>query len=360
MLPCAVWLVVRKRFFFDCGVVEAKEPSPHPVRVEHVLTTPIDPVAAVVDRVLELHLTDGEPGHAHDRDAAILAFLPSPRDAELAAMKLQEQLWSAVRQAARAAGEGREGTRIARAAGMRPCSVTVCHEEMSGAELARACDAAVEGRKIIMTTQVAESAWIIPDVAIVVDAGVVTQLRHRAPWPVDTQVVGESGSCSLCVLRCGSRRCADRISAPAHDRRTLCAASRPNAKHYCLYTKQVCGWLAAVLCCCPSFVVALTWLVVGGSQDLDEAPADDEPSVQRMSCGWMLLQVKALAPNYTRLFRMFNDPPGASFGRGLSRLQQLGALDLPGDITVKGKKMAALGLEPMAAAAVLEVSARDA
>ena len=254
MLPCAVWLVVRKRFFFDCGVVEAKEPSPHPVRVEHVLTTPIDPVAAVVDRVLELHLTDGEPGHAHDRDAAILAFLPSPRDAELAAMKLQEQLWSAVRQAARAAGEGREGTRIARAAGMRPCSVTVCHEEMSGAELARACDAAVEGRKIIMTTQVAESAWIIPDVAIVVDAGVVTQLRHRAPWPVDTQVVGESGRRSLllglrthvfsptCVLRCGSRRCADRISAPAHDRRTLCAASRPNAKHYCLYTKQVCGW----------------------------------------------------------------------------------------------------------------------
>ena len=115
--------------------------------------------------------------------------------------------------------------------------------------------------------------------------------------------------------------------------------------------------MAAVLGCCPQLNCITN---VGGLQDLDEAPADDEPSVQRMSCGWMLLQVKALAPNYTRLFRMFNDPPGASFGRGLSRLQQLGALDLPGDITVKGKKMAALGLEPMAAAAVLEVSARDA
>ena len=215
-----------------------------------------------MDRVLELHLTDGDPGHAHDRDAAILAFLPSPRDAELAAMKLQEQLWSAVRQAARAAGEGREGTRIARAAGMRPCSVTVCHEEMSGAELARACDAAVEGRKIIMTTQVAESAWIIPDVAIVVDAGVVTQLRHRAPWPVDTQVVGESGRRSLSWVFSPTPSHPRACDAVTHvDAQTasprllmtvaLCAPPLAPTPSTTACTPSRCvAAVAAVLCCC--------------------------------------------------------------------------------------------------------------
>lgn len=318
-------------------MLAAKEPPAYRVKVEHELTTPDDPVAAVVSRALELHLEGGPRARR-----TMLCFLPCPRDAELAAMKLQHELWHAFKAAA--VGRGR-----ARAAGVAPCNVMVCHEEMSGAELSQCCTPEQEGRLIIMATQIAESAWPIPDVAIVIDSGVVTRPRYRPAWVVDTVVD-------------------DQISAAAHERRQACAAASASGVHYCMYTKQVCAavmlvWVAVVSrwVCRQALAHDSGRCWVRGvccAKDLDGFPLEDESATERVTIPWLLLQVKAVSSNYSRLFLTYNEPNGAQVSRGMQLLQQLGAVDDAGDVTHRGAKLAALNLPPLAAAAVLEVSRR--
>lgn len=170
-------------------------------------------------------------------------------------------------------------------------------------------------RKVILSTNVAESSVTIPTVTHVIDSGLARVARHEA-WTGLSSLVTDRVSRARAVQRSGR---AGRVQAGTCER---------------LYTRH----------------------------DFDARDAQDAPEVARAELAEATLLLVTLGHD-PRTFAYYEAPPEASRRAAFELLERLGAIDLGGAVcapTTVGKRLAALPTHPRLGRLVLEAGARGA
>ncbi len=196
--------------------------------------------------------------------------------------------------------------------------LTILHGDLPPNEQDRAIRSSSR-RKIILSTNVAESSVTVPGVVAVIDSGLARQARV-SPW---------SGLPSLVV---------DRISRASAKQRAGRAGRVRAGRCIRLYTKH----------------------------DHDTRDEHDAPEIARADLAELALFLAAEGVD-PRAFPFFEPPPAPALDAALRLLERLGALtsndttDAPTvAITALGRRLLALPTHPRLARLVLEAEARDA
>jgi ATP-dependent helicase HrpB len=262
------------RFLGECPIV-VSEGRLHRVSIEY---TPYsgaaleNQVAQAVERLVSDRLTGD-----------LLVFLPGAAE---------------IRRASRACDA------IASRAGLL---VTPLHGDLPPAEQDRAVLPA-ERRKLILSTNVAESSITIEGVTVVIDSG-LARFAVDSPW---------TGLPSLDVAR---------ISKASAQQRSGRAGRTAAGRAVRLYTQE----------------------------DYARRHEHDTPEISRRELSQMELDLYAMG---VRELEWLEPPPQESIDSAQTLLRRLNALDASGRLTSTGRKMAALPLHPRLARLVVESSAR--
>ncbi len=180
------------------------------------------------------------------------------------------------------------------------------HGDLSPAEQDRAIGPCAR-RKVILSTNVAETSVTIDGVVAVIDSG-LARIASHAPW---------SG---LPVLRVG------RISrASAAQRAGRAGRTRPG-RCLRLFTRH----------------------------DHDTRPEHDTPEVRRLDLAETALELHAAGVRDLRAFEWFEAPGEASLEAAESLLQMLDAVDRHGALTARGRRMVTMPLHPRVSRMLLE------
>ncbi|MCA1616329.1 MAG: DEAD/DEAH box helicase, partial [Acidobacteria bacterium] len=266
------------RYLGGCRVVRS-EGRRFPVAVEHLKREDERPLAAQVEAAVRRLLAEG-------LDGDVLVFLPG-------------------------AGEIRRAqNECEHVAAAHDLLVVPLHGELSAA----AQDAAVQPagrRKIILSTNVAETSVTIEGVAAVVDSGLARVASH-SPW---------SGLPTLSVARVSQASAAQRAGRAGRTR-----AGRALR----LYT----------------------------AQDFAARPAHESPEMTRLDLAEPALELHAAGIGDLRAFDWFEAPPAPALDAAEHLLARLGALDASGRVTETGRRMLRLPLHPRLARLVVEADAR--
>lgn len=273
----------------------------HPVAVYYSLAPVGDYVEAVVTAALQVHAEEAgfaldggvDPELARARgdggDGDILIFLTGQEEIEAAARLIGERC-----------------KRLPpHVPALLPCPM---YAALSPAAQLRALDPAPAGvRKAILATTIAETSLTVPGVRYVVDCGLTKARVFHAAKGVDTlQVVP--------VSKAAARQRAGR-------------AGRERAgKCFRLYTEAF----------------------FHGALD-ESAP----PEILRTNVSTVVLQLKAMRVRDVFKFDYVDAPPREALMRALESLLLLGALDVRGEITELGSRMARFPLDPPYARALL-------
>jgi ATP-dependent helicase HrpB len=231
-------------------------------------------VATALDRLLR----DG-------LDGDVLVFLPGAAE---------------IRQAARAC----EG--IARKANLL---VLPLHGDLSPEEQDRAVTPA-DHRKVILSTNVAESSVTIEGVTAVIDSG-LARVAGFSPW---------SGLPTLNVSRISQASATQRAGRAGRTR--------------------------------PGRVIRLY-----PAEDLHRRPAHDVPEIARKELSGTCLEVKAMGMDLRRL-EWLEPPPEAAVDAAGQLLRDLGAADSFGRLTETGRQMSLYPLHPRLSRLVIEAAGR--
>jgi len=195
---------------------------------------------------------------------------------------------------------------IAKRAGVE---VHALHGDLQAAAQDRAV-ASGTARKLILSTNIAETSLTIPGVVAVVDSGVA-------------RVAGHSPFSGLPTLQ---TRPISRASATQRAGR----AGRVRAGRCLrLYTRH----------------------------DFDTRPAQDPPEIARSDLAETLLLLAAMGIELSRE-QFFEAPAEGAVDSARALLQQLGALDAGGALTPRGQRMAGMPLHPRLSRIVIEAEAR--
>ncbi len=165
-----------------------------------------------------------------------------------------------------------------------------------------------EGRRVILSTNVAETSLTVPGVTAVVDSGLTRQARVSA-W---------SGLSSLVTVPASQASASQRTGRAGRLQEGACLR---------LYTKF----------------------------DFEHRAAFDVPEILRTDLSKSLLDLMALGINDLEKFPWFLPPPPAALESAHKLLIRLGAQILPGQITETGRRMARFPLPPRLAKFLLEV-----
>ncbi|HEX9919640.1 MAG TPA: helicase-related protein, partial [Pyrinomonadaceae bacterium] len=266
------------RFLGDCRVLRS-EGRRFEVGIEHLYRTDDRPIAAQV-QIAARRLLDEEP------DGDVLVFLPGA---------------SEIRRAAEACAP------LAAEFGLL---VLPLHGELSLAEQDRAVRPA-ERRKIILSTNVAESSVTIEGVVAVIDSGLARVAQH-SPW---------SGLPGFSVARISR--------ASAVQRAGRAGRMRPG-RALRLYT----------------------------AQDFAARPEYDVPEILRADLAGAALELHAMGINDLNSFDWFEAPAANALQQAESLLTSLGALDEEHRVTANGRRMLRLPLHPRLARVLTEAESR--
>jgi ATP-dependent helicase HrpB len=179
---------------------------------------------------------------------------------------------------------------------------------------AEAQDAAVRPaarRKIILSTNVAETSVTIEGVAAVVDSGLARVASH-SPW---------SGLPRLEVARVSRSSAAQRAGRAGRTRAGRCLR---------LYT----------------------------AQDFAARPEHDAPEVQRLDLAGAALELRAAGITDLSTFDWFEHPAPHALEAADALLARLGAIDVKGGVTTLGRRMLGLPLHPRLARIITEGESR--
>ena len=261
--------------FLGCGVIRS-EGKRFDVAIEHL--------PAPDDRRLELQVasavrslvTSGLDGH-------VLVFLPGAAD-----------IRRALESCAKLASE-------------HDLALLPLHGDLPPAEQDRAVGPSRQ-RKVILSTNVAESSVTIDGVVAVVDSGLVRVARH-APW---------SGLPTTAIEKTSR--------ASATQRAGRAGRTRPG-RALRLYTKA----------------------------DHDARPEHDTPEILRVDLAQTFLELHASG---ARDLAWLDPPKPESVSAAEALLERLGAIDASGAITDTGKRMLALPLHPRQARLLVEADRR--
>ena len=184
------------------------------------------------------------------------------------------------------------------------------HGDLSPAEQDRAVNPASK-RKVILSTNVAETSVTIDGVVAVIDSG-LARIASHAPW---------SG---LPVLRVG------RISrASAAQRAGRAGRTRPG-RCVRLYTRH----------------------------DHDTRPEHDAPEVKRLDLAETALELHAAGVRDLARFEWFEAPGAQSLEAAETLLRMLDAVDDAGALTERGRRMVKLPLHPRVSRMLIEAESR--
>jgi ATP-dependent helicase HrpB len=166
------------------------------------------------------------------------------------------------------------------------------------------------GRKVILSTNVAETSLTVPGVTAVVDAGLTRQSR----------VSGWSGLPSLVTVSASQASATQRTGRAGRLQEGHCVR---------LYTKF----------------------------DFEHRAAFDLPEISRSDLSKSILDLKKLGVEDLNAFPWFLKPSDASLAAALDLLQRLGALDGQDHLTEMGRRMASFPLAPRLSKLLLEAKA---
>jgi ATP-dependent helicase HrpB len=221
-----------------------------------------------------------------DRDGDLLVFLPG-------------------------AGEIRRAqAALAGLPGIAAFAVLPLHGEMPLEDQARAVRPG-DRRKIILSTNVAESSVTIEGVTGVIDSGLARMAAH-SPW---------TGLPTLAVAR---------ISQAAATQRAGRAGRTRPGRALRLYTRH----------------------------DFDQRPRETEPEIARADLTDVRLTLAALGVSDPDELGWLDPPPAAAWGVARELLARLGAVDPSGTLTDVGRRMSRLPVHPRLARLVVEGEAR--
>jgi ATP-dependent helicase HrpB len=258
----------------------------HPIEIEHLAQPDDRPLHEQVTGAVRRLLREGLEGD-------VLVFLPGAAEIRRAKESLD---------AALGAGE------LARTLAVLPL-----HGELSLEDQTRAVRPDPSRRKIILSTNVAESSITVEGVVAVVDSG-LARIASHSPW---------TGLPTLAVAKVSQ--------AAATQRAGRAGRTRPG-RALRLYTRH----------------------------DHDARRAYDLPEIARADLADVLLTLAALDAGPVADFEWYEPPPAAALDAARDLLVALGALDGAGRLTALGRRMARLPVHPRLARLVCEGEARGA
>jgi len=253
--------------FFDSAPVIAIEGRSFPVQdVFRPEPNEEQDLSAQILEAVEWIKTRGETGD-------ILVFLPGEREIREAADLLKGQCWPEV-------------------------EILPLFARLSMAEQQRIFRKSRE-RRIVLATNVAETSLTIPNIAYVVESGLVRLSRYNPYSHVQALQIEQVSQAS------------------ARQRRGRCGRISEGICVY-LYDKDT----------------------------LDKSPPYTDPEILRSSLAGVILQMKILGLPPIERFSFINPPPAALIREGYRSLRNLRALDRDDQLTALGRAMAAFPLDP--------------
>lgn len=165
------------------------------------------------------------------------------------------------------------------------------------------------GRKVILSTNVAETSLTIEGVSAVVDSGLVRRVRHDPRLGVDRLELG-------------------RISRASADQRAGRAGRLARGSALRLWTRA-------------------------RHRELAE---QDEPEVRRVDLASTVLELRAWGCDDPAAFGWFEAPPAADLKRAVELLESLGALSSPSGVSDVGRRLLRLPVHPRFGALLLEAA----
>jgi ATP-dependent helicase HrpB len=237
-----------------------------PVEISHLSHDPKE------DPVWET-ATDAVAEHFESTEGDVLVFMPGAYEIQRTIRELQ----------------GRLGGR---------CAVLPLHGELPAAEQDRAVNRS-QGRKVIVSTNVAETSLTIDGVTLVVDSGLARVARYDPNRGINTLLI-------------------EKISAAS-------AAQRAGRA----------GRTAPGLC-------VRLWT----ERDHTRRPLRELSEIKRLDLAETLLSLKAAGVGDLQAFRWIEPPEAQALDRAETLLRDLGALDSAGDITEIGRRMLNFPVHP--------------
>lgn len=263
-------------FLGDCPIVQS-EGRPYDVTVEYVAGE--GELDVQVARAVRRLVQDG-------LDGDVLVFLPGAREI-------------------RRAEEACQG--IAKQADLE---VVALHGDLPPEAQDRAVRPGPR-RKVILSTNVAETSVTIEGVVAVVDSGLARVASH-APW---------SGLPTLKVQKVSRASAAQRAGRAGRTRPGRCLRLYPRHDH-------------------------------------DARPAHELPEIRRLDLAETVLTLAELGVHAPAAFKWFEAPPEAALETARELLRRLGAIDPSGAPTELGRRMARLPTHPRLARLVVEAARR--
>ena len=184
------------------------------------------------------------------------------------------------------------------------------HGELSAAEQDRAVRPA-EKRKVILSTNVAESSVTIDGVVAVIDSG-LARIAGHSPW---------SGLGTLTTQRVSQAAATQRAGRAGRTRPGRCVR---------LYTQQ----------------------------DFQARPSHETPDIRRLDLAEAALAMHAAGVTDLAAFDWFEAPASAALEAAEALLRKLGAIDATGALTATGKAMMRFPLHPRQARLLVEAERR--
>ena len=266
------------RFLGDCPVLRS-EGRRYEVGIEHLARPDERPLAAQVAAAVRRLVEEG-------LDGDVLVFLPGAAE---------------IRRAQEACAP------VAEQAGLL---LLPLHGELPAEEQDLAVRPAGR-RKVILSTNVAETSVTIEGVVAVIDSGLARVAGH-SPW---------SGLPMLSVRRISRASAAQRAGRAGRTRPGRCLR---------LYT----------------------------AQDFAARAEHEEPEVRRLDLAEAALELHAAGARDLTAFAWFEPPPAHALEAAESLLRRLGAVDLGGGLTALGRRMLRLPLHPRLSRLLAEAESR--
>ncbi|MBV9926283.1 MAG: ATP-dependent helicase HrpB [Acidobacteria bacterium] len=266
------------RYLEDCPVLRS-EGRRFDVSTEHLTRHDERPLEVQVEAAVRRLAAEGLDGH-------VLVFLPG------------------------AASIRKAQSECERIAAERDLLILPLHGELPAAEQ----DAAVRPsarRKLILSTNVAETSVTIEGVAAVVDSGLARVATH-SPW---------SGLPRLVVSRVSRASAVQRAGRAGRTRAGRCLR---------LYT----------------------------AQDFGARPEHETPEVRRLDLAESVLELRAAGVKDLHAFEWFEAPQPEALEAAETLLRRLGAVDAEGRVTESGRSMLRLPLHPRLSRIVVEAESR--
>lgn len=169
------------------------------------------------------------------------------------------------------------------------------------------------GRRIVLSTNVAETSLTVPGIRYVIDSGLARVKRYSYRNKVEQLLV-------------------EPVSQAAANQR----AGR-------------CGRVANGIC-----------VRLYGEEDYASRPKFTDPEILRSSLAGVILRMKSLGLGNVDQFPFLEPPSGRAIADGYALLSELGATDDAGDLTPVGRSLARLPLDPRVGRMILEAREREA